>query len=310
MSERNGPGTDTGAANGQLAQQDTGDSEIRAYPTHEEGWFEPVPQAEGRDLAEAGDEADTGWFLRTGRAGLLPDSMTESWEESGHAPDRPETASAPPWAGEQAGPEPEEPPPWESGPWPEPGEARPARSRRPAVRATTSRAPGEAGNWQATAALTTGILPLVVPGAVFGVLGLRRAKAVGVGRIWSWLGIGCSAVWAVILIVVLTSAAGGSSPGCGNYQHSVSYPVAQVRNDLSSGAPQSVLAGDLRTALSEANAAAAATIEVSARNAMVALTGGLEQAQTQTKASHSTATYAAVSTQLEAEVAAVTAVCK
>jgi len=44
------------------------------------------------------------WFLRAGRAGLLPDAMTETWDEAEsaeaarQAAARAETAGAPPWA--------------------------------------------------------------------------------------------------------------------------------------------------------------------------------------------------------------------
>jgi len=50
------------------------------------------------------------------------------------------------------------------------------------------------GNGFATAALALGVagvtLVTIVPGVVFGVLGLRRAASCGAGRMRSWLGIG------------------------------------------------------------------------------------------------------------------------
>jgi hypothetical protein len=71
-------------------------------------------------------EAQGEWFLRTGRAGLLPDSITVIWDDDGTSvPNgshdiRVEAAGAPPWAGEAADLV-AEPPPWETGPWPGPG---------------------------------------------------------------------------------------------------------------------------------------------------------------------------------------------
>jgi hypothetical protein len=323
MSERNGPSTDASAANGQMVQEDAELGAAAAYPHHDESWFEPGPKSsEGEQPADgqAWPEPDDGgprtdWFLRTGRAGLQPDSVTESWEDGGHAAPRLETAGAPPWAGEQPAQVREEPPPWESGPWPGPGEAgpqgrgpRPEPAPRPQAREPER--PAEMTNWQATAALAAGILPLVVPGLVFGVLGLRRARLTGIGRAWSWLGIAASAVWAVVLIVFLAGGAGQSGPTCSSYQASVSYPVAQVQRDLSSRAPQTVLAADLRQAVSQANSAAAATSTVSARDAMVALTGALQQALSQVTAKHPTVSDAAISQQLRTQAAAVSAACK
>src|SRR5215475_8373518 len=48
-------------------------------------WFTPGPKAEYSDasLADIGGYTVQGeWFLPTGRAGLRPDSMTESWDDN------------------------------------------------------------------------------------------------------------------------------------------------------------------------------------------------------------------------------------
>src|SRR5215469_7035092 len=109
-------------------------------------WFAPGPkvaagEADPAVAADASGQAE--WFLPTGRAGLLPDSMTESWDDNGSAlPDRAgraEAVGAPPWGSDGASAAVGEPPPWEIGPWPGHGEAA---ARRPAL---TAAGPGTAG---------------------------------------------------------------------------------------------------------------------------------------------------------------------
>ena len=80
-------------------------------PPHDP-WFEPEPTVAQPDPpqpaglpdaagAAAGSGSQAQWFLPTGRAGLLPESMTESWEEGQeHDPGRAAAAGAPPWASE------------------------------------------------------------------------------------------------------------------------------------------------------------------------------------------------------------------
>jgi hypothetical protein len=318
MSEPSGPSSEAGAANGQLAQHADRDSDapIHLVPSPDP-WFEPSPpqragQADGGvAVAATTDSHQAEWFLPAGRAGLRPESMTESWEETSHPADRPETAAEPPWAAEQPAVGADAPPPWESGPWPGPGEARPEPQPEPAApgqQAAPIRAPAETGNWQAIAALATGILPVVVPGVVLGVLGLRRSSVTGAGRTLSWLGIVFSVIWAVILIVQLAGG-GQSGQACGSYQNDVNHPVSVVLHDLSSSAPQSILAQDLQQAIGQANSAAAAEQQVAARDAMVSLTSGLQEALTVAAADHSAGSYALIRTQLAADTAAVAAAC-
>jgi hypothetical protein len=279
MSEPGGPGSDAASANGQLPhgpgrdQDAPAEAEAEAAP---DPWFAPVTSgdATARPGVEVSD--DTGWFLRTGRAGLRPDSMTESWEESGPGPERLRTTSAPPWAGDQSAGATGAPPPWESGPWPGPGGEAP-RPGGPGGTAPASPAAADTGNWQATAAAGASILPLVLPGLALGILGLRRARVTRTGRAASWLAIAISVAWAVVLIVWLASSGGTTASACGGYQSAVSIQVSQVLRDLSSNAPQNVLTADLRQAISQANNAAAQAQQVTARDAMATLTARLQQ---------------------------------
>ncbi len=104
------------------------------------GW----PAAAG---AAAGSGSQAQWFLPTGRAGLLPESMTESWDEGQERdPGRAEAAGAPPWASDGPAPSVDSPPPWESGPWPGPGESHPGgpspAGANPAGRSSGGRSSG------------------------------------------------------------------------------------------------------------------------------------------------------------------------
>jgi hypothetical protein len=323
MSETDGPGGEAAVANGQLPEEPgddqaagSGTGSSRAADGGESGsesWFRPAPadgslSANGADGAEyygsAAAQAD--WFLRTGRAGLLPDSMTESWEEGGHAELRAATAGAPPWAGDSSAPGPDAPPPWESGPWPGPGEARP-ESARSAARPEPSPAVADTGNWQSTAGVVSGLIPVVVPGLVLGVLGLRRARVTGTGRTASWLAIAFSAIWAVVLVIWIASAGSTAAGACGGYQNGVSYAVSQVLHDLDSGAPRSVVTADLHQAINLANTAAAGAQQVGGRNAMATLTADLQQVASEAVGSTSAG---ALHQQVASAEAAMVSACK
>jgi hypothetical protein len=274
MSETDGPGADAAVTSGEGP----------------ESWFQPAGNGTnglaGNHGADDEDWSQADWFLRTGRAGLLPDSMTESWEDDdGAAGARAATAGAPPWAADAPEPGQDAPPPWESGPWPGPGETRPASPevmpKPTAPRPASSPAAADTGNWQSTAAVVSGLVPLVLPGLVLGVLGLRRARVTGTGRTASWLAIAFSAIWAVVLAVWIAGAGSTASSACGSYQNGVGLAVAQVLHDLGSSAPRGVVTADLRQAINQANAAAAGAQQVLGRNAMASLTASLQQVATE-----------------------------
>ena len=236
--------------------------------------------------------AQAEWFLPTGRAALLPDSMTESWDDApDHATARAEAAGSPPWAGEEDPvPAADMPPPWESGPWPGPGEKRPAAMSAAAAGKDGSGAVGPAsaghvgaatrgdrrdGDRRATATVVAGILPLVIPGLVLGVLSLRRARTDGSSRLASWLAIGLSLAWAVVIVVVATASSGS---GCAGYPAALRPAYAKAMADLASGQQGPAQAADLGQAASEANAAAASAQQTQLRETLFAMAGDLEQA--------------------------------
>src|SRR5215469_16377722 len=80
------------------------------------------------------------------------------------------------------------------------------------------------GNGFATAALALGAagftVVTIVPGVVFGVLGLRRAGQRGTGWVRSWLGIGLCLLWAAAASYVAPHLVRAANPGCRAYKSS------------------------------------------------------------------------------------------
>jgi len=277
--------------------------------------------AGGPDGPEAADPDITrvDWFLPGGRAALLPDSVTvfaeEDKDEAETAQPRQQqlgpaaAAGAPPWAAEPAGSAEGAPPPWENGPWPGPGAARPARPpAAPPVRPSQPGAPqDDPGPWTPRTVLVTGLLPLVVPGLVVGLLGLRRSGPGEPGRRASLLALAASLAWAVVIVVVVVAASGsGSSGGC-SYPAAVHQAYAKAMADLSGSASAATQATDLGIAASKANSAAAAAGNIGVRTALFAMAGDLQQARADRIAGK--AVPAALRAHLTADGPALTASC-
>jgi hypothetical protein len=253
------------------------------------------------------------WFLPGGRAALLPDSVTESAGEGESGPRQrpaPGAAGVPPWAAETTASAPGAPPPWENGPWPGPGAPRPSRPaadppgrpRQPAARQDEPLGP-----WTPRTMLITGLLPLVVPGLVVGLIGLRRTSSGEPGRRASVLALAASLAWAVVIVVLVASATGGSPGGC-SYPAGVHQAYATAMADLSRGAPAATQATDLGLAASRANSAAAAAAEPQAHTALFAMAGDLQQAREDVIANRPVPP--SLRTQLTADGAALTASCR
>jgi hypothetical protein len=228
------------------------------------------------------------WFLPGGRAALLPESMSVSVDEAeSEQPERQhlapaEAAGAPPWAAEPAGSAGGTPPPWENGPWPGPGAARPTRPRAAASDRLAQPAAGQddsAGPWTPRTVVITGLLPLVVPGLVVGLLGLRRSRSGERARRASVLALAASAAWAVVIAVLVATSSGGSPGGC-SYPAAVHKAYATAMADLSSGAPAATQATDLGLAASQANSAGAAAGQIGVRTALITMAGDLQLART------------------------------
>jgi len=221
-------------------------------------WFAPGPKTEAAETFPAGAAGTNGqaqWFLPAGRAGLLPDSITETWDDTGSArPDRPhdhEAAGAPPWGSDDASDAAGEPPPWETGPWPGPGEAA---ARQPGLSAARPDAVGPAADDLEPHRERPQRSRLVMAGAA-AVLVL---------------------IVAVLVIVVATS--GGSASGCATYPAPVRQAYARAMSDLSGQAPASAQAADLERAASMANSSAASAGQITARTALFAMASDLDEA--------------------------------
>lgn len=240
-------------------------------------WFDPA-RANGAEQAE--------WFLPTGRAGLMPESMSVSDDEDvEHRTWQSEASGAPPWA-EDIPAAASSPPPWESGPWPGPGGDYVPAARRgqendfaPGSARRSGLGPHEqAPGWPPTAVVAVGAMPLVIPGLVVGALDLRRARRAGSSPFASLLAIGLSLVWAVVIIVVVVATGGGSAAGCTSYSGALQPAYDKAVADLRAGQTGQAVAADLANAVSQANNSAAAAQNVSERAALSALAGDLRQA--------------------------------
>lgn len=213
-------------------------------------WFTPGP----KHAAEipAGDESPE-WFLRTGRAGLVPDSMTDTVpDETQPRLDQHvqgEAAGSPPWGAQPTAEATGVPPPWENGPWPGHGDPRPAS--RPG--------PADVGSDPA-------------PAASAPTASLRRRPVQ-----LALAGIGVVVV-VVIIVVIVTATSGGPVGGCGTYPAAVRQAYTRAMTDIRTRAPASVQSAAFAQAASRANASAAAAGQISARTAMFAMASDMNRA--------------------------------
>ena len=135
------------------------------------------------------------------------------------------------------------------------------------------------GNGFATAALVLGVtgvtLVTVVPGLVFGILGLRRAASCGAGRMRSWLGIGLCLFWAAAASYLLPHLVRAADPGCAAYKGSALTAYNRVISDFSGSHVAPHLAGDVSRAVSELEAAADRSRDPATARALSVLTRDL-----------------------------------
>jgi hypothetical protein len=212
-------------------------------------WFTPTSHRAA--AAPEGDESPQ-WFLRTGRAGLVPDSMTDTWQDEAlprvDVPAQVEAAGTPPWGAEPTEAGAGVPPPWENGPWPGHGDPRPERTH-----------PVDASSDLSSAA------PVAAAS-------LRRRPVqlalAGIGAV----------VVAVIIVVIVTATSGGPAGGCGAYPAAVRQAYVRAMTDLRTHAPPSVQSAAFAQAASRANASAAAAGQIAVRTAMSAMASDMNRA--------------------------------
>lgn len=265
-SERTGAGGKAVAAERRVAPtraadddgRDDGDIDAPADP-----WFTPGPKRTSAAPPDASDAAlapPAGgdkmghWFLSAGRAGLLPDSMTDSSADgplrSTDQTTQGEAASSPPWGPEATAEATGIPPPWENGPWPGPGDPAAASRRLRPPTASIDQAASEAE------AASTRRRPVQL---VF-------AAAAG------------AVVLVVIIVVIVVGTSGSPAGGCGTYPAPVRQAYVRTMTDLRGNAPASVQAAAFGQAASRANAAAAATGQIGVRTALFTMASDLDQA--------------------------------
>jgi len=295
------------SANGAAPRDGDVSSGIADDAQADDPWFAPGPKklvspdstdADSDSDGSAGASAVDGrpgqseWFLRTGRAGLHPDSVPDWAGEQEDPPSaddehRVTSAGAPPWAGETTDVSAGTRPPWETGPWPSPDDLRSSGARAADERDHQAGLPaspngagpaGPAVRWPARTVVTAGLVPLVVPGLVLGVLSLRQAGGAAVRKA-SWLAIGASLAWAVIIIVIAASVSGGPAASCSAYPPAVHQAYEKALADLSGHAPAAVQAADLETAASLANASAAAAGQIGVRAGLFTMADDMAQAR-------------------------------
>jgi hypothetical protein len=152
-----------------------------------------------------------------------------------------------------------------------------AATTNAAWRSGAAAGPG-GSRWSARTVLVAGLVPLVIPGLVVGILGLRRPGSQSV-RTASWVAIGASLVWAVIIVLIVAGGAGGSAGACAGYPPAVHRAYDKAMTDLRDRAPASVLTADLGSAASLANVSAAAAGQIGVRTALFTMASDMAQAR-------------------------------
>ena len=129
--------------------------------------------------------------------------------------------------------------------------------------------PAKRTNGFAVASLIFGILPTVVLGIIFGIVGLVRSKTVGSGKVMSWIGIVLSVLWAVPFAIVIGIGASHVSkaidPGCTAARTTLTGMDQKIANDANNA---DAFKADLQTTISAMKDAAAKTKSDKARTAM------------------------------------------
>ena len=135
------------------------------------------------------------------------------------------------------------------------------------------------GNGFATTALALGAagvtLITIVPGVVFGVLGLRRATERGTGRVRSWLGIGLCVLWAAAGGYLLPHLVRAADPGCTAYKGRALLAYNKVISDFNGNHRAPDLAADLARAIGTLQTAASQSRNPATDRALSGLTTDL-----------------------------------
>jgi len=155
----------------------------------------------------------------------------------------------------------------------------------PADRVPDAPSPGAArsedrrGNGFATAALALGAagvtLVTIVPGLVFGILGLRRAGHRGTGRVRSWLGIGLCLLWTAAASYLVPHLVRAADPGCTAYKGSALTAYNRAIADFNGNHTTPNIARDVARAASALETAADRSRDPATMRALTVLTRDL-----------------------------------
>lgn len=165
-----------------------------------------------------------------------------------------------------------------------PGTAKPAEQAaggEPREAPGAGLAGGRAPNGYATAALTLGItgfsLVTVIPAAVYGVLGLRRARRRGgAGVLRCWLGIAFAAVWAGLGGYLVPHLVLASDPGCASYKGPALDAYNKVIADFEGRPPRQAMITDISRAVTALDTAAVRSHSASAARDLSQVTAQLK----------------------------------
>jgi hypothetical protein len=134
------------------------------------------------------------------------------------------------------------------------------------------------GNGYATAALALGAagftLVTLVPAVVYGILGLRRSRSRGSGKLRCWLGIALAASWAAVAGFLAPHLIQASDPGCAAYKGPGLTAYNKVIADFSGKVPATVTQ-DISRAVTALDSAAAESRSVPAARDLSQLTAQL-----------------------------------
>lgn len=128
--------------------------------------------------------------------------------------------------------------------------------------------PPPTSNGFAVASLVLGLIGGTVLSLIFGVVGLRRARNGGPGKVMSWFGIGLSIVWMVPLAYLIPHLLKASDPGCKAVQATLkTYSPAVLGADQDPSHPAKFQA-DMATMAKQFRAAADKSQDAKARTAI------------------------------------------
>ena len=135
------------------------------------------------------------------------------------------------------------------------------------------------GNGFATAAVALGAagvtLVTIVPGLVFGILGLRRAGDRGTGRVRSWLGIGLGLFWVAAGVYLVPHLVRAADPGCAAYKGPALTAYNRAISDFSGNHTTPDLTRDVSRAASALEAASDRSRDPATAQALSVLTHDL-----------------------------------